>query len=282
MSRYKSTGKQRFCLGQSQDRRLNCTQTSLAVKHNEVGGARHGRCHACHLLVCTAGRPSSVPSRGFSSPAWPCICLKVAEASASVIKSAWRAPSFSTSFALVSVLLSPLSHSGEAAGLTFSSIIRLRRKRISVGVNNRGGKGHFKRWISSPVTMTAGNQGKVQEQFVHDGNNSNTETNVSFIPVFCHASSKRYRHEAVGHPNQRKPDKPSPRTGLDSGSERYQPSVLRSQPRRMLIICRGLGWIAPLHYLLVYAISGQLHSCALPHEPRSCTKRGGVAGNELH
>lgn len=156
MSRYKSTGKQRFCLGQSQDRRLKLTQTSLAVKHNEVGGARHGRCHACHLLVCTAGRASSVPSRGFLSPAWPCICLKVAEASASVIKSARRAPSFSTSFALVSISLSPLSHSGEAAGLTFLSIIRLRRKRFSVGVNDRGRKGLFNRWTSSPATTTAG------------------------------------------------------------------------------------------------------------------------------
>ena len=150
MSRYKSTGKQRFCVGESQDRRLEGTQTSLAVKHNEVGGARHGRCHACHLLVCTAGRASSVPSRGFLSPAWPCICLKVAEASASVIKSAWRAPSFSTSSALVSILLSPLSHSGEAAGLTFLSIIRLRRKRFSVGVNDQGRKGLFNRWTTSP------------------------------------------------------------------------------------------------------------------------------------
>jgi hypothetical protein len=51
--------------------------------------------------------------------------------------------------------------------------------------------------------MTAGSRHKVQEQFKHVGNNSNTETNVSFVPVFCHASTKRYRHEAVGHPNQK-------------------------------------------------------------------------------
>lgn len=123
MSRCKSTGEQRFCLGETQDRRLKGSQTSLAVKHNEVGGARHGRCHACQLLVLhcrsaivRAKWRASVARHGFCCL---CICLKVAEASASVIKSAWRAPSFSTSSALVSILLSPLSRSGEAAGLTF-------------------------------------------------------------------------------------------------------------------------------------------------------------------
>jgi hypothetical protein len=49
--------------------------------------------------------------------------------------------------------------------------------------------------------MTAGIQGKVRKHFMHDGDNSNTETSVSFIPVFCHASTERYRHEAVAHPN---------------------------------------------------------------------------------
>jgi hypothetical protein len=98
---------------------------------------------------------------------------------------------------------------------------------------------------------------------MHHGNNSNTETSVSFIPVFCHASTKRYRHEAVGHPNQKDPDKPSLRTGLNCGSFRYQPSVLRSQPRRILITSRGLRWIAPPQCFLVRAILGQLHSRCL-------------------
>ena len=161
MSRRKNTGKQRFCMGERQDRRLKRSETRLAVKCNEVGGARHGRCHACHLLVCTARRASSVPSRGSLSSGWLCICLKVAEASASVIKSAWRAPSFSTSSLLVSILLSPLSPSGEAAGLIFFSIIRLRRQEISVGVDDWGQKAMSDVWTSTSVTMTAGTERKV-------------------------------------------------------------------------------------------------------------------------
>ena len=160
------------------------SQTSLAVKHNEVGGARHGRCHACQLLVlhCTSGIVRC-QVEGQCRPAWLrclCICLRVAEASASVIKSAWRAPSFSTSSPLVSILLSPLSRSGEAAGLTFPSNIRLEAEKISVCVKGRDQKCMSYGYTSISVTITAGNQGKAGSQFMHRRSNSNTETTVSF------------------------------------------------------------------------------------------------------